>query len=411
MNKQYFLAAIIVLSLLSCTKENAEPKVVFPDQLQSVRTSNSIKLSWYSPLILMDVTPEFFDKMARPEIFEIYLSKNDTLNFVKLEEFDRDENNYEYAENIMGVDYFFKLKCLAKNAKPSFSNTIWVNGGKNPEMKSILKIEVDRTIAMGDISKDEQRLLYSRIGPNDCCENAIMMYDLTTDTEIEIVAKANSPVFHPDEKKIAFASHFGIYNTTPWPTNLGLIDLETGKVDTLTGGQNEVQSPIFSENGMSIFFLNTPYNLPIEFIDYSLGDKSIEKLLVVQSDLNIRGPLSYSSPKELISFKGYYDDGTHGLYALDVNTKDYIILLEPTVWQESKGAFSDDGKYLAFSSVRSGQYEIWVKDLDINELYQLTGNNDGYIQGKLVWSSSNTRIFAAGYTNEKYGVFSIDFIP
>jgi len=412
MRKYCFLVIFIVFGFFSCEKENVEPKVVYPDHLQSVRTSNNIKLNWYSPLMLMDVAPGFFERVATTEKFEIYLSKNDTMNFIKLGEFNRDENSYEYSENEKGVDYFFKLKCLAWGAESSFSNLVWVNGGSNPEMISLLNIEVDYTFYLGDISQDESKLLYSRNITPSCCENThVMIYDLRSGIEKQIVERANQPVFGPNENNIAFTSHFRIYNTTPWPTNLGMIDLVTNKIDTLTTGQNEVQSPIISTDGKSIYFLNTPYKHPEEINQLFLDGLIVENIYTAPEGLNVNGPISYSAPEGQLSFKGNYDDGTHGLYALDVNTKDIILLEEQRFWLEYKTAFSEDGKYLAFFSNRSGQKDIWVKNLFTNEFYQLTGNEEGYFRGKLVWSSSNKKIYAAGYSNEEYGVFAIDFVP
>ncbi len=250
---------LIILSLLlfSCDKEITELKTVFPDYLHSSRTPNRIELSWNSPMFYMIWTPDFYKSFANPESYEIYLSKGDTLNFELVDRFNGEAHQYTYAENENGIDYFFKLRCLAKGAVSSFSKIVWVNGGLNPELSMLLDFEQNHA-TIGDISADESKILINSY-PSGSKPQGIMFYDLNTTTGSVIIGNAESAVFSLDEKSIAFTSYFGDYSMKPNGRNLGMIHIETGVIDTLTAGPYSIYSAVFSYGNSEIYFHNSPY--------------------------------------------------------------------------------------------------------------------------------------------------------
>lgn len=403
---------LLLLGLLGCDNENAQPKNVYPDYLQSVRTSKGIELSWYSPLILFEVGPEFLEKYVPTQSFELYVSKNDTLNFIKVEDFNSEQNGFEYPENLKGVNYFFKLKCLAKGAYSSFSNLIWVVGGQNPSMNNLLNFETDYSLSLGDITDDNNKLLYSRNETLNCCNESIMMFNINTQEETLILKDAIHPVFDPDEKRVAFTSHFGAgFETIPRPENLGILELSTGNIDTLTVGQNSVLSKVFPADGKSIVYLNNPYKQPEVISQVYLENHSIVNFFETEDDNNINGPLSISQNENKVSFRMRTVNEATGFYALDLESQNISPIYISTLWLEYRASYSHNGKYLAFVSDRSGNSEVWVLDLQLEKYYQLTGNKGGHTRGKLVWSINDDMIYTGGKENDKYGIYVVDFVP
>jgi Tol biopolymer transport system component len=402
---------MLIFILFGCEKEEISPKQVFPDRITSFRAQNQIQLTWESPLNYIDVAPGFFDHNVMPESYEIYTSENDTASFVRIAELSKSDHSFTYPENEPGVNYFFKLKCLAENGSPSFSNMIWTNGGENTVFNSILDVAVDYTLELGDISNDGNKLLYSRNITNNCCENThVMRYDLLTKIETQIIDYAFNPKWSPDEEHIVFGSHFGIF-TTPRPTNLGIAHSISGEIEHLTDGENVALAPVFSRGGGSIFYLYEAQNEPKELRQYFFENRNSETLLIENGQPFISsGSLSLNAKDSLISFYGQDESGHYGIYAYDLNDK-VVREFEMTKWIDYKASFSADGHYLAFHSDRSGRNEIWVKDLIDQRYYQLTGNDEGGPRGTPVWSKDSKKIYFLGYFDQEYGLYVIDFKP
>ena len=387
---RYLFLAIFALS---CDHPQVDPKSVFPDHLQSYRTSNSIELSWYSPLILMDVTPDFFDRNIQPEYFEVYMSKGDTSNFQLIAKLNGDIKQYQINENKTGVDYFFKLKCLAKNAINKFSNMIWVNGGQNPELTFLLDFKQNNS-TVGDVSADESKILINRY-PSAGESQGIALYDLNTKIEHFIVPNAESAAFSSDEKWIAFTSYFGDYSMKPDGRNLGLINIETGEIDTLTTGPYTIYSPVFSNYDSVIYFHNSPYNVEDQIIKVKLADKSLDTIFNSATSLRFQR-ISYNENKQQIFMTTFQDNGHRSISAYDISSNSIYEVIDGTKWFDSYPSISPNGKYLAFYSQRSGRNEIWVLNLDNFNYHQLTGEEDRNFRNRIVWSKSGEKIYVIG---------------
>jgi hypothetical protein len=349
----YFIAFLIFF--LSCDKEKTDPKRVLPDYLQSSRTVNSIKLSWNSPLILMEVSPDIYERSTYPDSYELFLSIGDTLNFELVKKFSRDLKQYVYPENKNGLDYFFKLNCLAKGAVSSHSNIVWINGGLNPELTFLLDFKQNNS-TVGDVSADESKILINRY-PSGGGSQGIALYDLNTKIEHFIVPNAESAAFSSDEKWIAFTSYFGDYSMKPDGRNLGLINIETGEIDTLTTGPHTIYSPVFSNYDSVIYFHNSPYNVEDQIIKVKLTDKSIDTIFNSATSLRFQR-ISYNENKQQIFMTTFKDNGHRSISAYDISSNSLYEVIDGTTWFDSYPSISPNGKYLAFYSQRSGRNEI-----------------------------------------------------
>jgi Tol biopolymer transport system component len=397
----YFIAFLIFF--LSCDKEKTDPKRVLPDYLQSSRTVNSIKLSWNSPLILMEVSPDIYERSTYPDSYELFLSIGDTLNFELVKKFSRDLKQYVYPENKNGLDYFFKLNCLAKGAVSSHSNIVWINGGLNPELTFLLDFKQNNS-TVGDVSTDESKILINRY-PSGGGSQGIALYDLNTKIEHFIVTNAESAAFSSDEKWIAFTSYFGDYSMKPDGRNLGLINIETGEIDTLTTGPYTIYSPVFSNYDSVIYFHNSPYNVEDQIIKVKLADKSIDTIFNSATSLRFQR-ISYNENKQQIFMTTFQDNGHRSISAYDISSNSIYEVIDGTTWFDSYPSISPNGKYLAFYSQRSGRNEIWVLNLDNFNYHQLTGEEDRNFRNRIVWSKSGEKIYVIGNKANSKALYS-----
>ena len=403
------LFAFVFIVIIACEKEQIDPnKFVYPLSLHASRANKQIILQWSPPVIAFEKSLNISKQNSVfADRYELFVSEVDTTNFNSLGEIQLESKELVYPENEYGKNYFFKVICYAKGANPSISNTVWIKGGINPTLNSLLNIIVDRFLDLGDVSTDGKKLLYSRNTTESCCENThIFSYDLQSGIEEKLVEQAKYPLYSPNEDQIIFLSHFGVY-TTPWPTNLGIIDLQTNEIEQLTSGENEVQSPIFSTDEKSVIYLNTFYTEPERIMQYSFENKNSTILVTPDEEMYVNAPLSLSSKDDLLSMSGRDENGNDAIFAYDQRALNFSIL-ERSQWRENRAAFSPDGNYIAFFSDRTGRDEIWLKDIQHNEYHQLTGNEKGYPEGKFVWAKDNSKIYYTGYYNEEYGVFTID---
>ncbi len=401
------LLLLLLVILFSCDEKKVNlKKEVYPDNLQSIRKQDQILLTWESPLIYMNVSPGFSDYYAMPDSYEIYLSENDTLQFKSVAHISGGDNSYLFPENKRGKNYYFKLKCIAKDAISAYTNMIWVNGGENPELESYISVPYDYTLKLGDISSDSKLLIYSRNVTKTCCKKThVMSFNISTGEETLIIEESRIPVYSQDNNMIAFISSFNV-DESPQPKNLGIIDLTSKEVTQITDGQNIIWYPLFSADGKFIYYLrtNSEFSDPYAIYQYSIENKEITVLVSGEQKVG-NGPMSFLEKEQLLAFRK-----DNGIYVYDFNTKE-IRSFEQSIWGEYNPAFSADGNYLAFISLRSGRPEIWVKYLLTNTYSQITGSAQGYPKGKLLWINDSHKIIFRGKYENKNGIFPIDFKP
>jgi Tol biopolymer transport system component len=403
--KKHQLLLLVFFLFFACEKEEIDPnKRVLPAYIHTSRQTNSIQINFDLPGTVYNKTSFIYmPNTIFANRYELYLSEGDTLDFQFLSEVHLEDNFFLYPENESGRDYFFRLKCSIKGANPAYSNVAWVKGGQNNDIMKLFDIPDGYAFELGDISQDGKSLLYSKSGN-------VISYNMDTENENLLVEAARRPKFSPDEKFMLFTSNFGDFST-PWPSNLGILDMATKEIQQLTTGTNEVQNPLFSIDGKSIYYWNTPYQQADSFVEYNLETKEARTLISPDREWYIQVPLSLSANGALISFEARNEQSNAGIYTLDLKTL-AIQPIEQTLWSEYNASFSPDGNYLAFLSNRSGYDELWVKNLSTSEIYQLTGFNGLYpLNGTLLWNVESSKIIFKAYMEESYGLYMIDYIP
>ena len=238
-----------------------------------------------------------------------------------------------------------------------------------------------------------------------------MTYNFTSGTETKMVDGGLQSEWSHDGNNIVFTSSFGI-TAPPQPSNMGTINVNSMEINQFSSGQNVIQYPMWSEDDKDLYYLKADQtnSNQWEINQYNIENSSTRILIEDNEYLIVNAPIALHKQNNQLAFTAQDEMFRNGIYTFDLDSES-IQPIEQINWYEFNPAFSSDGKYIAFISSRSGRDEIWVKDLFNSQRYQLTGNDQNYMQGKLLWTADNKKIIFKGYSQESYGVFTVEFNP
>ncbi len=404
-----FFGLIFLIAFSSCDEEKIDPdKYVMSPFIRASREGEQIKVDWYTAFALNQYSTNIYIPNAvSADKYELFISENDTLHFTSLGEIDSETTGYIYPENVSGESYFFRIKNYAKGANPTYSNVAWIIGGENEELNTILDGGDNNSLRLNDLSSNESELIYSII-PDPSSNTWMFSYNLISEVEEELI-QGQHACYDNNEDRIAFGSYFEIA-TTPQPTNLGLMNISTLQFSQITNDDYVVQYPIWSDDDISIYFLNTIDFYSSPWVVQQIGiEKGEISTLITKDEITLSNkPICLNNDK--IYLTAIDEKYTESIFSYDIDDEQ-IEPVEKTIWNEYSPAISNDGQYLAFISSRSGSDEIWVKNLNTDKYWQLTSDNDGDPIDKLVWSNEDSKIFFTGYFEESLKILSVSFNP
>lgn len=255
-----------------------------------------------------------------------------------------------------------------------------------------------------DWSSDERYILYGnqaqRTGYLD-----FLIIDSKTLASIQVNSPSQSsmyyPRFSPDGKKI-------VYVSTPYAAGLtheiGIFDIVTQKSETIYSSNDFILQVEWAQNNEDIYFLvgagknnskgiwqinrktrETHHMLNGDFIDMDYNRAMNQFVLSkINSQRNVWHYSRTNKPSE---------------NQLSKITESNLIDREATL--------SSDGKTLAFVSNRSGNNEIWLKNLQDNTLKQITRYNNSSLSVPR-WLPSGQKISFSLTTNRRKEFFIFD---
>lgn len=411
--KSFIILSLLTLLLCACEDESIDlDKFIYPVSLKSSRAEGRIILEWQLPIILFNEESLNYlnPNSITAERYELYVSETDTTKFQWITEVNLNADSFIYPENISDKDYYFIMKCSAKGAYPSFSNIVWVQGGSNQKAEKLFELPLDHHFDLWDLTSDDQQLIYSRnTNENYCCDTKVFSFDFLTETEELFYQKNKMPSLSFDENYLAFVSSFAA-DTFPEPYNLGTHDFNTNEITQLTTGHNNYQYPTWSKDGKWIFYLSPNEAVHNAWNVFQISLDNHEKTLIIDAEtMPVKGKaMSVSSKNGVLAFTARENTYNGDIYFYDVVSKN-IIEFEQSEWDAYNPAFSPNGDFIAFLSTRSGKEEIWVKNLQNDQYYQMTGSENIYPLGKLLWKKDNSKIIFRANGKEDDGVFSVDF--
>jgi Tol biopolymer transport system component len=163
-----------------------------------------------------------------------------------------------------------------------------------------------------------------------------------------------TPRLSPDGSRVAFER----FSTNLFNSDVWLLDLKRNSSTRFTFGPGASKSPVWSPDGSEIVFSqnrNGAYNLYRKPVD---GSRAEQLLLRTSDD---KQPFSWSHDGRFLLYSTSRNFGAQQLWVLPMQGKPDPISFSHNGFDESGGEFSPDGRWVAYQSNETGQYEIYVR--------------------------------------------------
>ncbi len=164
-----------------------------------------------------------------------------------------------------------------------------------------------------------------------------------------------SPVISPNGRHVAV----DFQNPQSAIRELEIVDTQTGRVTPIMTSAN-VWTPVWSPNGERVVFSAESDETSIGAVMWRSIDLSDEVEVLYETE-NWSGPDSWSPDGKtiLITELKLDDEGGRELLLYDVETGSVTPFLSSN-FDEEDGRFSPDGRWIAYTSDRSGTQEVWI---------------------------------------------------
>ena len=214
------------------------------------------------------------------------------------------------------------------------------------------------------LSPDEKLVAYSELGGVPGTGN-IWLMDVDSGEAEVVVEQGMAPIWSPDGKRIAYT----YFDATSMSVRIGIVDVSTGDAAPLTGDTTVSEDyPAWTRDGSSLVFTSTRYGSPDVWVkNMETGD-----LTQLTSGAQAECPQLFAGGAMLV----FLEDNT--LYLLDTETGDRTLIDDAV--QADAGSCphspSPDDTKLAFVSTRSGQPELYARDISAGSDFQITSTVD-----------------------------------
>ena len=167
------------------------------------------------------------------------------------------------------------------------------------------------------------------------------------------VASYYSIALSPDGTKVAAP----VTNNTIGTHDLWICDVERDLRSRVTFDDAEDLSPIWSADGRNLYFVSNREGI-LELYRVTPGETG-EPVKMVASDQTLT-PNSHSPDGRWVLLSVESDDDGSNLVLFDLENGGGLQPFRATRFNEEHGAFSPDGRWVAYTSDESGRFEIYV---------------------------------------------------
>jgi TolB protein len=172
------------------------------------------------------------------------------------------------------------------------------------------------------------------------------------------INKGGLPCWSPDASQIAFKDA---------EYSLCIYDMKTRKVHRIFQKEGMMLLPgCWSRDGKYVLFSIMDRQTRKSTI-WKISPDGAEKTQITGHHENFYRYLTLSPDGSLLTY-GVWADGSMGIYVMSPDGGPSLPLVVTADGLNEGASWSPDGQHLAFISTRSGHYDIWVMDLNIEQL-------------------------------------------
>jgi Tol biopolymer transport system component len=240
-----------------------------------------------------------------------------------------------------------------------------------------------------DLSADGQRVAYTRYYSSTTYDTGIeqMGMDGSGSTPITTtleVIKAQMPNYCHTQNQIVFVAlpkdFQGDLSATVFPSQVFVYNIDSNQLFRLTNDKASYTYPAYSPDCSRIAVIRTETG----------GANAGSDLYVIDTASLAQSALTNDAAAYTEASPHWSPDGTQLTYSAfpkdtpnnsdiivrraDPSSTPLVVVKDPS--DDVFSVFSPDGKYLAFSSNRGGNYDIYILDQQTNVVYQLTNTDD-----------------------------------
>jgi Tol biopolymer transport system component len=169
----------------------------------------------------------------------------------------------------------------------------------------------------------------------------------------EPAAYANDLELSPDEKRVSVS----ILDRTRRTPDIWIVDVARGLKTRFTFGPTQEQNSIWSPDGGRLVFDSRPKGIRDLFVKATSGSGAEE--LLFEDSLN-KYPLSWSPDGRLLLYNSVGPQTGNDLVVLPISGDRKPTPFLQTQFNEARGRFSPDGRWMAYQSDESGRMEVYV---------------------------------------------------
>ncbi|MDH6358438.1 hypothetical protein [Parabacteroides sp. PF5-9] len=396
--RSYYPLLLIFFLFIACDKDGEE---IYSDMLsvadlrKTVVGDHSVTFRWGEENIYSDFsTPGLqtrcmpYYNVSLPTSYEIYQSSHPENGFEKIEEITyRDFVTHTVNNLPNGIPVYFYVKSIRKGFESRKTSTIMLVPGIEPKTE-LFYTGKSQSVIRTVFSPDLEKVAHVE---SHYSQESLFFSSINESVIIQLLAGSNSdPYWSYDSKQLLFTANSFNLRLSEEPSYISLYDLETQAIKPLTKERDSRDRfPVFSKDNTKVFYFSyevDSYQVGIRILDLeTMEDEQFIDLQTFYFDFTQIMTVIMAVTDQFILFEGYQDALTRvppvpvpppvSLYILSLEDKQ-IRPLFPSLWDDKSPAVSPDGNRVAFLSNRSGSYQIWVYDINLETYRQVTGSQN-----------------------------------